>query len=93
MNQNLKQKFWNYGFLTSLASALFLIVQAIAKACGLVISEESYMTIVNAVLSCLVLLGFITKPASSPPTIEVSEASDQVETAENENELDKGKTE
>ena len=88
MNQNLKQKFWNYGFLTSLASALFLIVQAIARACGLVISEDSYMTIVNAVLSCLVLLGFIAKP-TSPPTIEVSEAIEQIETEENENEPDK----
>ncbi|MCL2540357.1 MAG: phage holin [Firmicutes bacterium] len=62
LNPNLKAKLSNYGFLMSLFSALFLIAQAIGRAFGYVISEEIYMTAVNAVLSCLVLLGFVTRP-------------------------------
>ena len=88
MNENLKQKFKNYGFLMSLASALFLIVQAVGRPFGFVISEDIYMIVVNAVLSCLVLLGFVTRPSAvteegNENTVEIkaNEASEAADIA------------
>ena len=61
----MSNKFNKFNFWTGLASAIFLLLQAILTPLGLSISEEVYMSIINAVLGVFVMLGIIVKPGSA----------------------------
>ena len=60
MKFNFNEQKKSYSFWLSLASAIFLLVQAIGKPLGLNINEEIYMSIINAVLGIFVVLGILT---------------------------------
>lgn len=61
----MSNKFNKFNFWTGLASAIFLLLQAILTPLGLSISEEVYMSIINAVLGVFVMLGIIVKPGNT----------------------------
>ena len=62
MKFDLKERCKSYSFWLAIASALFLLIQAIGKPLGLDISEEVYMSIINAVLGIFVVFGIISDP-------------------------------
>ena len=62
MKFNFNEQKKSYSFWLSIASAIFLLVQAIGKPLGLNINEEIYMSIINAVLGIFVVLGILTYP-------------------------------
>lgn len=61
----IKQKLKTQSFWVGLSSALLLLFQALSKPFGIEISEENYISIVNAVLGVFVFLGVISK--DNPP--------------------------
>ena len=58
-----------------MASAIFLIVQAIGKPLGLKISEDYFMSVVNAILGALVVFGIISRPSENINSQSLDESS------------------
>ncbi len=80
MKPYLKKKLKSYSFWLSILSALFLVVQLVGKPLGFVISEESYMSIINSILGILTVFGIISKPS-----VEDNINSSEENKSENEN--------
>ena len=57
----MKSKFKSFKFWMGLASAVLLLIQAIAEPLGLEIDESVYMSIVIAILGVFVVLGIVSK--------------------------------
>lgn len=82
MKFKLKDRCKTYSFWFSIASAIFLIVQAIGEPLGLKISEESYMSIINSVLGFFVVLGIITDPTEKNLKQDDNEENQDIQTDE-----------
>lgn len=78
MKFDLKERCKSYSFWLAIASAVFLLIQAIGKPLGLEVSEEVYMSIINAVLGIFVVFGII-----SDPTKNIEEAQTDTDSQEN----------
>lgn len=57
----MNSKFKSFKFWMGLSSAVLLLLQSVAKPLGLEVSEDVYMSVVNAVLSVFVVLGIVVK--------------------------------
>lgn len=75
MSEDIKQKLKSYKFWISASSALFLVCEAVLKIFGVTISEDSFMTVINAVLGVFVLLGIVSVPKKSEKTDEENNES------------------
>ncbi len=62
---NLKQKIKTQSFWVGLSSALLLLCQALLKPLNIEISEEQYLSIINAFLGVFVFLGIINKDSQN----------------------------
>ena len=58
---NLKQKIKTQSFWVGLSSAILLLFQALLKPLNIQISEEQYISIINAFLGVFLFLGIINK--------------------------------
>lgn len=58
----MSKKFKSFNFWLGLFSAILILIQSVLKPFGLQISEDVYMSIVNALLSVFVVLGVISNP-------------------------------
>ncbi len=65
MKKEFKARLKTYSFWVSLASAILLLFQSIAKPLGLHIDEIVYMSVVNSALGVFVVLGIISHPSQN----------------------------
>ena len=72
MKFDLKERSKAYSFWFAILSALFLLIQAIGEPLGLVISEETYMSVINSLLGIFVVLGIISDPTKKKKNQEDS---------------------
>lgn len=85
----MKNKFKNYGFWVSLSSAVVVLFEAIGRACGFIPDGQIINDIIMSVAGLLVVLGFVTMPASeknkTDETKTNNEETKEAENAETEN--------
>lgn len=58
----LKKLIKSYGFWTALSGAIVVLVNAIGKACGFFVQEETISDIIMAVAGVLVVFGVVSMP-------------------------------
>jgi len=72
MKFSLKERCKTYSFWFAILSALVLLVQAIGEPLGLTISQETYISVINAVLGVFVVFGIISDPTDKTTTEETT---------------------
>lgn len=82
-----KDRLKSYRFWLSVASAIFILFQAVAKPLGLQLSEEAYMSVVNGVLGIFVVVGLVSDPGKKSENPE-GEDTEQEENTEEEKQGD-----
>ncbi|MBQ7603066.1 MAG: hypothetical protein IJU58_02885 [Clostridia bacterium] len=70
-------KFKRSSFWVGVISAVVLAAEAVAHALGMEISTDAMMTVGNAILSILVLLGIIVKDGSKETTDKKDDKNQQ----------------
>lgn len=78
----MKNKFKNYGFWVSLSSAVVVLFEAIGRACGFIPDGQIINDIIMSVAGLLVVLGFVTMPASEKNKTDETN-NDETKEAEN----------
>lgn len=58
----IKKLIKTYGFWTALAGAIVVLVNAIGKACGFFVEEETISDIIMAIAGVLVVFGIVSMP-------------------------------
>lgn len=66
-------RFRKYSFWTGLASAVVIVANLIAKACGFTINDKIIEEIIMSVCSLLVVLGVVSAPINSTNKEDVEE--------------------
>lgn len=92
MKFSLKERCKTYSFWFAILSAVLLLVQAIGEPLGLTISEDTYMSIINAVLGVFVVLGIISDPTDKTTESTDSTAETADETSDTDSQADSDST-
>lgn len=58
----LKKLIKSYGFWTALSGAVVVLIDAIGKACGFFVQEETISDIIMAIAGVLVVFGVVSMP-------------------------------
>lgn len=58
----LKKLIKSYGFWTALSGAVVVLINAIGKACGFFVQEETISDIIMAIAGVLVVFGVVSMP-------------------------------